>query len=277
MGTASWCRVAITFAVLLQCAGVAAGAEDAGKGAKAAAPAWQKGDGDKGVALLKRIGKGLQVFRIPETHSDSGKTVDANCYAVADPVSRQVVVVDPGSTTGPRILAELEKAGFEPALVVITHYHVDHWGGTALLLSRTKAVSVISEKEAGFFTGERSIEINKKLFREHPAPRIDRKVKGGEELNLGKHIIQIIEISGHSPGSICLYFPAQDLVFTGDTLCPGTIGIPIGETVESFAGRIRSKLLGLPLATTVLPGHGDLTTIRIERASNPFVGDRAKG
>ena len=65
-------------------------------------------------------------------------------------------------------------------------------------------------------------------------------------------------------------------LFAGDTLFNGSIG-RTDLWGGDFAGIIRSlkgKLLELPDETVVYPGHGQLTTIGKERATNPFlVGD----
>ncbi len=102
---------------------------------------------------------------------------------------------------------------------------------------------------------------------------------GGDELKLGSHAIRVIEVPGHSPGGICLYFPAEKVVFTGDALMKGTIGrigIPQGaKTADGEVAAIRSKLLALPDDTAVLPGHGPDTTIGAERASNPWLREKA--
>ena len=62
-------------------------------------------------------------------------------------------------------------------------------------------------------------------------------------------------------------------LFAGDTLFAGSIG-RTDLWGGDFAGIIRSlkvKLLELPDETVVYPGHGELTTIGNERATNPFL------
>jgi glyoxylase-like metal-dependent hydrolase (beta-lactamase superfamily II) len=62
-------------------------------------------------------------------------------------------------------------------------------------------------------------------------------------------------------------------LFAGDTLFAGSIGRTDlwGGSFQGIIHSIKGKLLELPDATIVYPGHGDSTTIGKERATNPFL------
>ena len=65
----------------------------------------------------------------------------------------------------------------------------------------------------------------------------------------------------------------QDVVFSGDALFAGSIGrtdLPGGDHARLLKS-IREQLLTLPDETTVLAGHGGVTTIGQERKTNPFL------
>jgi len=67
------------------------------------------------------------------------------------------------------------------------------------------------------------------------------------------------------------------IVIGGDVLFQGSVGrtdLPDGS-FEQLNESIQTKLFTLPDDTIVLPGHGDPTTIGIEKQDNPFVGFRA--
>jgi glyoxylase-like metal-dependent hydrolase (beta-lactamase superfamily II) len=74
-----------------------------------------------------------------------------------------------------------------------------------------------------------------------------------------------VHTPGHTPGSVCLVL--EGVVLTGDTLFPGGPGATrFGHS--SFVTIIESlerELFTLADDTVVLPGHGDPTTIGIER------------
>ena len=62
-------------------------------------------------------------------------------------------------------------------------------------------------------------------------------------------------------------------LLSGDTLFKGSIGRTDlwGGSMEEIMDSLRSKLMQLPDATIVHPGHGPMTTIGKERESNPFL------
>jgi hydroxyacylglutathione hydrolase len=84
---------------------------------------------------------------------------------------------------------------------------------------------------------------------------------------------EVVHTPGHTPGSICLLFKEQELLLAGDTLFAGSIGrtdLPGGDG-RLILRSLRDRLLVLPDATRVVPGHGRETTIGEERQSNPFL------
>lgn len=77
---------------------------------------------------------------------------------------------------------------------------------------------------------------------------------------------QIIHTPGHTPGSICLYFPEERKLFSGDTLfrCGyGRTDLPGGNYGQLISSL--EQLMTLPPETEVFPGHGESTTIGYER------------
>ena len=68
-------------------------------------------------------------------------------------------------------------------------------------------------------------------------------------------------------------FIIDNVVFTGDTLFANSVGRTDfqGGDSEAIINSIKNKLLILPEDTRVLPGHGDDTTIKIEKVYNPFL------
>jgi len=67
--------------------------------------------------------------------------------------------------------------------------------------------------------------------------------------------------------------PPAPQLFSGDTLFAGSIGRTDlwGGSMEQIMDSLRSKLMHLPDATVVHPGHGPVTTIGNERHLNPFL------
>ena len=101
----------------------------------------------------------------------------------------------------------------------------------------------------------------------------DEALTEGRRVGLDGYPGQVLHTPGHTQGSICLHFEPLKMVIAGDTLFAGSIGrtdLP-GGNFDQIIESIQTRLLSLPDATTVVPGHGPVTTIGAERKSNPFL------
>jgi len=77
---------------------------------------------------------------------------------------------------------------------------------------------------------------------------------------------QVLHTPGHTPGSICLYRPEDELLLSGDTLFRmgyGRTDLPGGDM--NLLINSLWTLFELPSVTRVYPGHGDPTTIGAEK------------
>ena len=78
--------------------------------------------------------------------------------------------------------------------------------------------------------------------------------------------LKILPTPGHTPGSVCFYFPEDKVLFSGDTLFQmgyGRTDLPGGDIRQLWHSL--DILLALPPETVVYPGHGAPTTIAAER------------
>jgi glyoxylase-like metal-dependent hydrolase (beta-lactamase superfamily II) len=104
-----------------------------------------------------------------------------------------------------------------------------------------------------------------------PEPSI--AIRGGEVLSLGNLRAEVLFTPGHSPGHVSFYFRSEKVLISGDTLFSGSIGrtdLPGGDH-RTLIASIRENILTLDDEVRVLSGHGDDTTVGIERRSNPFL------
>ena len=109
----------------------------------------------------------------------------------------------------------------------------------------------------------------------HP-DRTPSQVADGDVLEVAGVSATVLHTPGHAPGAVCLYVPALDVVFSGDTLFRGGPGAT-GRSYSDFPTILRSirdRLLWLPPQTRVLTGHGDETTIGAEAADYDAWVDR---
>jgi hydroxyacylglutathione hydrolase len=194
-----------------------------------------------------------------------------NCTILGDEVTHEAVVVDPGDNI-PEILSRLQKHGLALRQIVITHAHIDHVGGAALLKKATGAPVFLNQRDLGLL-GAMEIQAG---WLGVPIPEVaspDASADDGLTVGLATLPAEVIHTPGHTPGSICLLFSQQHLLLAGDTLFAGSIGrtdLPGGDGRQILRS-LRDRLMVLPDTTRVLPGHGPDTTIGEEKQSNPFL------
>jgi glyoxylase-like metal-dependent hydrolase (beta-lactamase superfamily II) len=194
-----------------------------------------------------------------------------NCTILGDEITHEAVVVDPGDNI-PEILSRLQKHKLSLRQIVITHAHIDHVGGAALLKKATGAPIFLNQQDLGLLD---AMEMQAGWLGV-PTPEVgspDASADDGLTVGLATLPAEVIHTPGHTPGSICLLFPQQHLLLAGDTLFAGSIGrtdLPGGDGRQILRS-LRDRLMVLPDATRVLPGHGPNTTIGEEKQSNPFL------
>ena len=194
-----------------------------------------------------------------------------NCTIVGDEVTHEAIVVDPGDNI-PEILARLLKHGLTLRQIVVTHAHIDHVGGAALLKKATGAPVLLNQQDLGLL-GMMEMQAGWLGIATPAVAAPDASAEDGLAVGLATLPAEVLHTPGHTPGSICLLFPQQALLLAGDTLFAGSIGrtdLPGGDPRQILRS-LRERLLVLPDSTRVLPGHGPETTIGEERQSNPFL------
>jgi len=194
-----------------------------------------------------------------------------NCSVIGDESTREAMVIDPGDDIS-KIVALLEKHALTVKQIVITHAHIDHVGGAMKLRALTGAPILLNENDYALL---KMLDVQAAwLGMAAPeAVAIDQNLSHGDSVRAGSLAATVLHTPGHTEGSICLYFPAENKLIAGDTLFAGSIGrtdLP-GGSFEKIIGSLKGKLLELPDETLVVPGHGALTTIGDERESNPYL------
>jgi hydroxyacylglutathione hydrolase len=221
----------------------------------------------------------LEIIRIPVLS-------DNYIWLVHEPRSQETMVVDPA--VAEPVLAEAAKRGWTITQIWNTHWHPDHTGGNAAIKEATGCQITGPEAE-----------------RER-IPTLDTLVNEGDTVKLGDVIANVIDVPAHTAGHIAFHIPSENVAFVGDTLFAMGCGRLFEGTAAQMYDNMR-KLEALPDSTKIYCAHeytqsngeyalvaepdnlalqermaevlvmrerGEATvptTIRLERATNPFM------
>jgi len=167
--------------------------------------------------------------------------LDTNCYIISS--GKNAVLIDPGENHE-RILKELD--GLKLEKIILTHLHFDHIIAAKKIKEATGARICFSRKDIPI--------LNKDLLKRED---MDEDLNSDWKLEIGDWKFVPIRTPGHTPGSICLYDEKNKILFSGDTIFAGSIGVTNypGGDFKKIKNSIEKKLLTLPDDIRVYPGH----------------------
>jgi glyoxylase-like metal-dependent hydrolase (beta-lactamase superfamily II) len=193
----------------------------------------------------------------------TGGPLETNAYLVRCPEGNLLIDAPEGSAAAFRDIPI--------SLLVLTHGHFDHvWN--AAEIARMHGCPVAMHPVTEEMLADRDLLRRIGIDLEVEPVAAGLKLSEGKQELLGRSV-DILEVPGHCPGSICLHDPLSGTLHGGDVLFAGGVGrwdLPGGDRELLLSG-IRSKLLPLSSDTIVLPGHGPSTTIGRERSGNPYL------
>ena len=196
-----------------------------------------------------------------------------NCYILRE--SKQAsdcLLIDAGLE--PEQLVEfLQAHKLNPVGLILTHGHIDHVGGIAILRKKFPNIKVYIHKLDEAMLTNTVSNLSALIDRPFTAGCADFCVEQGDVIEVAGIRLQVLHTPGHTPGGICLYSKESHIVFTDDTLFTQSIGrtdFPGGNMAELIKS-IKEKLLVLPDNTVVYPGHGPATTIGQEKLQNQYL------
>ena len=198
--------------------------------------------------------------------------LETNTYLVADTETLEAAVIDPAANSQ-RVLDEINRKNLRLSQIWITHAHFDHTDGVPLCTSsRHPSVPVyLHPADMGLYeSGGGAADFG---FRSKILPVPDVLLEDGQILRLGKSAIKVLHTPGHSPGHVVFYAAEDGVAFCGDLIFKMAVGRADfrGGNYEHLLESIHTRILTLPPATRLLPGHGPETTVAYEAEMNPFL------
>lgn len=200
--------------------------------------------------------------------------IQENTYVLYND-KKDCIIIDPGCYF-PEEKNELKsfilKNGLTAKLLLNTHCHLDHVFGNKFIAETFDLTLQIHKLEEAML----QMAPASGLMFNMPFDNYRGKfifLDEGDIIKLGEDELEIIFAPGHSLGSICFYCKKQHFIIGGDVLFYRSIGrtdLPGGDH-DTLIKSIKEKLFVLPGATIVYSGHGENTTIEVEKKGNPFL------
>lgn len=177
--------------------------------------------------------------------------LQTNCYLLSSELGN-AILFDCGDEAN-RIMRAVEAERVTPKYIFITHGHHDHIGAVEALRSRYNIPVVISQGESACLRNKTNLKI----------------VAEGDVITLDELRLKVLSTPGHTADG--LTYLCQNLMFSGDTLFYEDCGrCDLAGGDYGVMQRSLKKLADLPGDYTVLPGHGQSSTLEHERACNPY-------
>jgi glyoxylase-like metal-dependent hydrolase (beta-lactamase superfamily II) len=196
-----------------------------------------------------------------------------NCTLLWCTKTMRGAFVDPGGDL-PRLKAAAQQAGVTIEKILLTHGHIDHCG-QAGVLAKELGVPIEGPHEADRYWISRLDEDGRRWGIPGVPFEPDCWLVDGDTATVGELTFGVRHCPGHTPGHVVFHHPESSLAIVGDVLFKGSIGrwdFPLGDHGQ-LVNSITTRLWPLGNDTAFIPGHGPMSTIGHERATNPLVGD----
>jgi len=202
---------------------------------------------------------------------NTGGLATTNCFLVADKAAKQAVLFDaPDHTTVP-LLDEAQRRDWDVIGLWLTHGHFDHVADHVEVIRRFPSVQVLIHR----LDEPKLLRPNSSGF---PLPftitprRADGYLEDGQKLSIGSLECEVIHTPGHSSGHVMFHFPAEKLLVGGDLIIGGAVGrTDLADSSPTALYSSIRRVMALPPDTRLLPGHGNVGTLRDELETNPYV------
>jgi hydroxyacylglutathione hydrolase len=211
------------------------------------------------AAKLERITKGwlpatpdLSLWRELRRITTRANGMEVHCYLAWDEVTREAALFDTGWDAAP-ILKLIEENGLSLRHLFLTHLHEDHIAGMGAIREKFPKLHLHSNSR-------------------HAPPQ--HRNRANDFLHLGSLRITNRDTPGHAEEGVTYVIgtwpeDAPHTAIVGDAIFAGSIGSG-KQSWDLARQKVREQIFSLPDETLLCPGHGPLTTVGEEKASNPF-------
>jgi len=193
-----------------------------------------------------------------------------NCYLIGK--APRVAIVDPGAESD-RIFEAVDRQGWKPEAILLTHGHIDHVAHCAHVAERYRIPAYIHRGDLALLTSPQFPEFAA-MIGARVCPEPAGFLEEGVPVEVAGLTLRVIHTPGHTPGGVCLFDEESRQALVGDTIFHRGIGrtdLPGGD-FATLASSVRDRLFTVEGDWQLWPGHGQETRLDEERQENPFFG-----
>lgn len=193
-------------------------------------------------------------------------SMQTNCYVLYNE-NKECILVDPGSQ-GQKISKYIEENELTLLAVLLTHGHFDHVGAVDYIYHKYHCPIYTHQATLDLLNDSR---LNLSYFEESfivysPIECVETKI------SIGSFDLIWMLLEGHCQGSSMIYYPKDNIIFSGDVLFKGSIGRFDFPTSSHYETKKSMQFIKqLEFDAKILPGHGDETSLSYEKEHNPYL------
>jgi hydroxyacylglutathione hydrolase len=194
-------------------------------------------------------------------------------YLLTEPKRGEAVLVDAPGGIWNKIKPLLAAEGCNLTELWLTHGHWDHMQDGADVKQQTGCLVKAHQADQAMIETPEIMEgfMGQKLGLK--GVKVDAWLEPGQKVTALGREFEVRHVPGHCPGNVLFYQVESRVALVGDALFNSGVGrwdLP-GGSFEVLEKSIREQIYSLPDDTIVLPGHGERTSVGVEKETNPYV------
>lgn len=194
--------------------------------------------------------------RMSERLTRFDDNITSTCYLLEG--SQRNLLIDTGSGAPENFRKMLEPFAEKPLLLAITHGHADHYANAGLpglfntVYMHPDDIAILPEMNRFFSMamGDQGRQLEPNTLTPLREPGV---------IDLGDMCIDVLDLPGHSPGSVCFMERDLGLLFTGDAVGSGGefwMQLPNAVTIAQYHKNLADFIKKLPdVKLRLLGGH----------------------
>jgi hydroxyacylglutathione hydrolase len=195
-----------------------------------------------------------------------------NSYFLIDSETNHGFLIDPGAEAN-KLLNYINVNNIIIEKILITHGHFDHIGAVKEISEALNIPVYIHEEGKKYI--QNPIWNLSASCGENITIEATNYMKNNDLIKLEANpniILRAIHVAGHTLDGMVFYSENEKAAFVGDNIYYGEIGRSdfYGGDLVTLLTDVKHKILTMPEDTVLYPGHGQATTVRNEKNTNPY-------